>query len=274
MIHTLKYLHYVLKSSDEEIYTILNNIDDFYYYLRTPKKKYGEYQQEKGKIRYRELYPSKGSLKEIQEKLNSFLQKKIDMPDYVYGSTKGRNNILNALAHRHNKYFFSIDMKNFFPYITHHQVFKTFRQFNFSPTVAHTITKLVTFKGSLPQGTPTSPVIANLVFAQTGSKLVTLAKQHNLAFTSFLDDLEFSSKTDFKFLLPEILEEIKLGGFYINHKKVSYKQKLPEITGLLIDSDSNLTVNSIITQRAKSNPFTMEYVRRVKLASKRTKKTE
>jgi RNA-directed DNA polymerase len=269
MIHTRKYLYYALKSSEEDIQNIIYDIDNYYYYLKKPKKKYGRDQKEKGKIRYRELYPSTGVLKKIQESLNLFLQRNIKFPEYVYGSTKGKNNILNASAHVGNKYFFSVDMKNYFPYITHHQVFKMFRRNNFSPTASHILTKLTTFRGGLPQGAPTSPMIANLVFMDTGRKLSTLANQHNLTFTSYLDDLEFSSKSDFKFLILKILRQIKLGGFHINHKKITYKQGLPEITGLFINYNDSLTVNSIIKKRAESNPLIKQYIKRVKSASRR-----
>jgi hypothetical protein len=72
------------------------------------------------------------------------------------------------------------DMKNFFPYISHHQVFEVFRRNDFSPDVSHILTKLTTYKEGLPQGAPTSPIIANLVFIQTGIKLLEIANRNNL----------------------------------------------------------------------------------------------
>src|SRR5690348_4575691 len=107
MIHTPKYLYYVLRSSEQEIDKIINDIDNYYYYFEKPKKKYGNDQQEKGKIKYRKLYPSCKELKKIQRRLNSFLQQNAKLPNYVYGPTRRRNNILNASVHRYNKYFFS-----------------------------------------------------------------------------------------------------------------------------------------------------------------------
>lgn len=141
------------------------------------------------------------------------------------------------------------------------------RQNNFSPDVAHLLTKLVTYKGALPQGAPTSPVIANWVFCSTGLKLAQIAKRERLTFTTYLDDLVFSSKKDFKKLIPEILEEIKRGGFCIHNKKVTYKKFKPEVTGILIDKN-HLTVNRIIKERALNNPFTRQYVDRVTAALK------
>ena len=67
------------------------------------------------------------------------------------------------------------------------------------------------------------------------------------------------------------MNKIKQGGFYINHKKISYGQKFPEITGLFIDNNASLTVNSTIKERAKGNPFTMQYLERVRSSSRNKK---
>jgi RNA-directed DNA polymerase len=264
MVNKPKHLYYVLRSSKEELQNLTENIDSYYYYFKKAKRKYGNKQEDNGVIRYRDLYPSFGRLKQIQQRINIVLQQ-IKLPEYAYGSVKGKNNILNALAHMGNKYFLAVDLKNFFPNITHRQVFQMFRYYNFSPTASHILTKLTTRKGSLPQGAPTSPIIANLVFTQMGLQLDKMAKNNNITFTAFLDDLEFSSTSDFKNLIQEILQKIKSGGFYLHHKKISYKEKRPEVTGLLI-TDRGLTVNSIIRNRAKINPFTMQYLTRVKEA--------
>ncbi|HEY6505086.1 MAG TPA: reverse transcriptase family protein [Chitinophagaceae bacterium] len=265
MINKPKHLYYVLHSSKEELEEITKNIDRYYYHFKKAKRKYGNKQEENGIIRYRDLYPSRGRLKEIQQRINILLQR-VKLPEYAYGSVKGRNNIHNALMHIRNKHFLAVDLKNFFPNITYHQVFRMFRYYNFSPDASHILTKLTTYKGSLPQGAPTSPIIANLVFTQTGLLLSKIAANNNITFTAFLDDLEFSSKTDFKHLIQEILQEIKSGGFYLHHKKISYREKKPEVTGLLI-TDKGLTVNSIIRKRAKINPFTMHYLKRVEVAA-------
>lgn len=261
MIHTLKHLYYELRTSEKEVQYIIKELDNHYFYLRKAKKKYGNDQEENGVTRYRDLYPSRGRLKYLQERINVILQR-ISLPDYTHGSVKGRNNIINAYRHMRNTFFLTIDLKNFFSSITHHQVFRMLRNNNFSPDVAHILTKLVTYKGCLPQGPPSSPIIANLVFVQSGLKLNVIAESHNLTFTSFLDDLTFSSSYDFKFLIPEILNEIQLGGFRLHHKKISYVKGKAEITGILCISN-RLTVNSIILNKGRHNPYTYAYIKKV-----------
>jgi len=167
MINTLKHLSYILGSSAKELLYIIANIDQYYYNHQLPKKKYGEDQRdEKGNIKLRNLCISRYPLKRIQKRIHSFLLQ-IKLPEYAYGSIIGKNNILNARQHINNKYFFSADLKDFFPNITHHQVFRMFMKNNFSPPVSRILTQLTTYKGGLPQGPPSSPIIANLVFVKT-----------------------------------------------------------------------------------------------------------
>lgn len=106
-----------------------------------------------------------------------------------------------------------------------------FRSFNFSPGVSRLLTQLTTYKGRLPQGSPTSSSIANLVFVKTGKNLDTFAKQYKLTFTSFIDDLSFSSPFDFKAKSNAILEMITRDGFKISHNKTNYSRS-PIVTGI------------------------------------------
>lgn len=159
------------------------------------------------------------------------------MPDYAFGGIRNRDNILNAQRHKGKKYNFTTDLKNFYPSIRHAMVFEMFRSFSFSPTVARYLTQLTTFKGRLPQGTPTSPMIANLVFVKTGKKLALFARENQIVFTSFVDDLTFSAPADFKEKIPFIIDSLVADGFKISHNKTFYKTKNPIVTGLVVKNN-------------------------------------
>ena len=204
--------------------------------------KYGEYQLDnKGNKKLRNLCISSNSLKKIQQRIHLLL-------------------ILNARQHIGNKYFFSVDLKDFFSNINHRQVFQMLRQNNFSPTVSRILTQLTTYKGSLPQGPPSSPIIANLVFVETGKQLMDAIKDHRITFTSYLDDLTFSSKKDFKSTTTTLLEIIENGGFRLNPKKISYKTSYPEVTGTTIHANKLWPV-ARMKERAKENPHVAAYIK-------------
>lgn len=106
-----------------------------------------------------------------------------------------------------------------------------------TPTIARILTKLTTIKRQVPQGIPTSTLIANLVFKPTGEKITQLAKENHIKFTMFVDDITLSSKIDFKSLLPLFLSLIRESGFAINHKKTHYKTKNPIVTGVICQNN-------------------------------------
>ena len=77
-----------------------------------------------------------------------------------------------------------------------------------TPAIARILTKLTTHKYQVPQGIPTSTIIANLVFKPIGLEFEQLAKEHHIKFSMFVDDITLSSKSDFKKLIPNILSII------------------------------------------------------------------
>lgn len=239
MINTLKHLAYILKVDLREIETIVNGIDNFYYEKSEIKlkKDLTPKLDKNGNPKQRILNPSIKRLKEIQKRLQKRILLSLEIPDYAYGAIKGKDNVMNAKRHQGKKYVFTTDLTDFFPSISHHQVFEMFRINGFSPTVSRTLTQLTTYKGRLPQGTPTSPIIANLVFVKTGKNLDGFARENQLTFTSFVDDLTFSAPTDFKELAPQIIQMIQEDGFRISHKKTNYKTRNPIVTGVVVKNN-------------------------------------
>jgi RNA-directed DNA polymerase len=238
MINTLKHLAFELKFELLEIESIIKNIDKFYYEkVEIKQDKLGQPKLKNGVIQKRVLNPSISRLKLLQKSIQRNILLKLDMPDYAFGAVKGKDNVLNAKKHQGRKYIFTTDLKSFFPSITHNRVFEMFRSYNFSPTVSRILTQLTTFKGKLPQGAPTSPTIANLVFVKTGKKLNEFAKANNLTFTSFVDDLTFSAAIDFKSKAQFIIQTIQSDGFKISHNKTNYKTKMPVVTGLVVKNN-------------------------------------
>lgn len=240
MITNEKYLLYILGIDKKQLDYLLSHLEDFYYsfdkikinkFTGCPKKDCN------GEFEKRQINSSKGALKEVQTRLYNFMIKRVEIPQYAYGGVKGKNNICNARFHQGNKYVFTTDLKSFFPTISHRQVFQMFLREGCTPGVARTLTKLTTKTGQVPQGIPTSTLIANLVFKPVGFEIAQLAKENHIKFSMFVDDITLSSKRDFKDLLPQFLDIIKRAGFKISHKKTHYKTKNPIITGIICQNN-------------------------------------
>jgi RNA-directed DNA polymerase len=187
-----------------------------------------------GEVQYRHLCESPEPLKIIQKKINKRILSLLPLPPNVKGGVKGSSNIANAAAHRGKNHHFGTDLSNYFPSIWYEVVYEMFIRNGCSADVAHILTRLTTYKGSIPQGAPTSTSIANLVFVPTDLVLLEFCRQHRITYTRYVDDLIFSSGQSFKHLIPEIVGIIRSSGFPINHRKTYYKTGPALITGVIV----------------------------------------
>lgn len=224
MIQTERHLCAILKCKLEDIEDICANIESYYTEKIEPKlNKDGSPKLDKfGVQKVRIINPSKGKLKNIQTSIHKKILRNIKFPDFVHGGIKGKDNVSNSRPHLGKKYKFTTDLKDFYPSITNRQVFKAFRDNNFSPTVARWLTKLTTYKNVLPQGTPTSPYLANLVFLPVDYEIIASFEGLPITYTRFVDDLTFSSPIDFKSKTNEFMGIIRKSGFKISFDKTKY----------------------------------------------------
>ena len=235
MIRTLKHLTYTLRTELATINDILADIDSYYISwskVKTDKDTGLPLTDADGNQRTRQLNSTKIELKRIQKRILTLLMSHVEIPTYAFGGVPKKDNIKNAKYHQGNKYIFTTDLRSFFPSISHNSVFEVYCNNGYSPTVARILTKLTTYKYQLPQGVPTSTLLALLAFKPTGDKLYDYALQHNLKFSIFVDDITISSKVDFKQLVPDILDIIVSAGYKISHNKTHYSTKNPIITGV------------------------------------------
>lgn len=235
MIRTLKHLTYTLKTELATINDIIADVDSYYISwskVKTDKDTGLPLTDANGNQRTRQLNSTKIELKRIQKRILALLMSHVEIPTYAFGGVPKKDNIKNAKYHQGNKYIFTTDLRSFFPSISHNSVFEVYCNNGYSPTVARILTKLTTYKYQLPQGVPTSTLLALLAFKPTGDKLYDYALQHNLKFSIFVDDITISSKVDFKHLVPEILDIIVSAGYKISHNKTHYSTKNPIITGI------------------------------------------
>lgn len=277
----LKKLCSIIGFEPTDVELITTNIDKYYneWVEKKVDKKTGEFKRYKdGTIKQRTIRPSLYDLKKIQLNIKNRILAQIKLPDTVHGGVRGRCNITNAKPHQGKKYQFTTDLQDFYPNITSKRVYSTFLELGFSPHFSHWLTKLTTWKYELPQGTPTSTHIANLVFLRTDVKLIELCNANNITYTRYVDDLTFSSPHDFRHLLNEILDIIKTSNFKLSYRKTKYKGN-QTITGIevflnKIDAPEKIKHKSKIELDGdtKTKPYT-NYLNNIRKTNKPKKKS-
>jgi retron-type reverse transcriptase len=122
----------------------------------------------------------------------------------------------------------------------------------FSQEVSQLLTRLVTFKGHLAQGFPTSSSIANLILARIAPRIEKLCLDHNLRFSFYQDDLTVSGSNrviDVKRLFSTILQQ---EGFKVNQQKLRIMKNTErqEVTGIVVNKKVNVSKDEYRNLRA------------------------
>jgi len=161
------------------------------------------------------------------------------------GFRKGSSIVKNVdphvgTKHARAKAVFSFDLKDAFPTVTEEMVKDTLiREMRMHEKLATLLAKLVTYKGKLPQGSPCSPCIFNLVCKpMDGTICRYLSKSNGYHFkvTRYADNFTVSTPRKFipKIVKENLLEIVERHGF--NSHKIRYAEgkAVPRITGLII----------------------------------------
>ncbi|HRR85297.1 MAG TPA: reverse transcriptase family protein [Phycisphaerae bacterium] len=110
------------------------------------------------------------------------------------GFERGHSIVTNALPHVDKDIVIRLDLVNFFPSISADRVERYFRFIGYDQEAATILTRLCTYKGSLPQGAPTSPRLSNLVNYRLDARLAALAESRGLSYSRYADDITFSAR--------------------------------------------------------------------------------
>jgi hypothetical protein len=159
-------------------------------------------------------------LKQIQRAINTKLLRPLEFPLYVCGGVKGRSVADNIKLHLGARVLVTMDIRKFFPSVSSQQVYAVWHhELNCSPRIAALLTQLTTFERRLPQGAPTSTLLANLVLLRAGQEIWNKCRRENVVYSSWVDDLAFSGDNA-RAVIPTAVEALRVAGFAVSHNKL------------------------------------------------------
>lgn len=204
-------------------------------------------------------------LKLLQRRLSDGLQscweeinadKKITKP-ISHGFRRGVSIFTNASVHHGRRFVLNVDIKDFFDSINFGRVYGFFvknKDFALTESVAKVLAAIACHEGRLPQGSPCSPVISNLIGQILDIRLAQLAHKYGCSYSRYADDLTFStnkrvfpsaiafSNIDHSWAAGAALSKIiEKEGFQLNSKKtrMQYRDSRQEVTGLIVNRRIN-----------------------------------
>jgi RNA-directed DNA polymerase len=245
----------ILEVTPTHLHYILYKKKDIYSRFEIPKKGKGT----------REILVPCDSLLILQKKLN-YIMGLIYKPKYpVHGFVKGKGIVSNAKQHLKKNYILNFDLEDFFPSINFGRVrgiLKSF--FGIGDNAATIIANICCYKNSLPQGSPTSPIISNMICFRLDKEMQLIAKQNSCVYTRYADDLTFSTtKKDFPKgiayfedgevqLSKRIQAVVEDNSFKINRNKTRLQNRYKNlgVTGITVNEKLNVQRNYIKKIRA------------------------
>lgn len=187
----------------------------------------------------REISSPRTFLKVIQWWILDTILQTVYIPEFVHGFVRGRSYISNAEAHIGCVHILNVDIEDFFPSVRIGTVGGIFERLGYDLRVAEGLAELCTYEGVLPQGAPTSPMVANLSMSDIDIALRQISEGRGLTYTRYADDLTFSSKGRIEEdLLDEIQHVLNDKGFRLNQRKTKFMgmNQRREVTGLIVGS--------------------------------------
>lgn len=219
----------------------------------------------------REILAPEKDLKLLQHRLSDLLQDCLGDIDVANGHHEDETHqgvshgfkrhhtiMTNGRAHVTRRYVFNVDLHDFFGSINFGRVRGFFiknKNFQLHTSVATVIAQIACHDNKLPQGSPCSPVISNLIGHSLDMLLVQLAASTGATYTRYADDLTFSTnKQDFPSSIAVKTSEddwepgrsltrlVTRSLFSFNHDKtrMQYRDSRQEVTGLTVNRKVNV----------------------------------
>lgn len=255
----------------------LNDKMRLYTPIRIPKKKGG----------YRTTYAPREDLLELQNRAKYLLERQLYLKEHdaAHAYCQGRDGLSNANMHKFSKHFIKLDFKDFFPSISKNLLESTLRSLYEFAIIdveefyiynnrikiyrrlmikyLYYLVELATLEGKLPQGSPLSPKLSNLVMVPFDYAMINEVKSKEFSktkmiYTRYADDITISSlhpinKSDLIRRIKTILPK----NIILNEEKTKYLKNTNRlyITGVKINKDQETTYGHEKTSKLKQDLF-------------------
>ncbi|PSB35740.1 RNA-dependent DNA polymerase [filamentous cyanobacterium Phorm 46] len=241
-----------------------------YIRFKIPKKTGGE----------RHISAPMPRLKAAQHWILVNILEKLELHGAAHGFRTSHSIVTNARPHVGSEVIINFDLKNFFPSISYKRVKGLFQSFGYSEAAATIFGLLCTepeieeleldgktyfvavTERHLPQGSPASPAITNLLCRRLDRRLTQMAGELGFVYTRYADDLTFSASGDSLQNICNVLRRtesiVAHEGLVINEEKtrILRKNRQQEVTGIVVNEQ--LSISKKMLKRFRAALFQIE----------------
>jgi RNA-directed DNA polymerase len=210
-----------------------------------------------GERRYRTICVPSPALMRVQRWIVRNVLLHVPAHDASVAFSKGDKLYKAVEPHCAAKWLIKLDIRSFFESISEASVYRVFESLGFQPLISFEMARLCTraseetvhrsdiwlnnnwnrrhviphytraWQGHLPQGAPTSPMLANLACRDLDERLTSISEEFSMQYTRYADDMTFSSP-DHEFgrkraseFVGKAREQLALQGLQPNWTKTS-----------------------------------------------------
>ena len=232
---------------------------------------YTDYHIPKNSGGYRLISAPSDALKEVQKELYTMLVRfGAYAHDAAYAYVKERTCLSAIQKHKdkHTNFFYKFDLQDFFPSCTCEVLFNQLKQVYpfcmFTDSILNRIIEVATYNGALPQGSPLSPLLCNMVLIPFDWAMYYSIRHFQGVYTRYADDIliSFVYKKRLSFL-EHIIKNHLPEGLTLNETK----SRCGSIAGrnhnlgLVLNKDRNITIGhkKKMELKAKINNFIFDF---------------
>lgn len=241
-----KYIKNAIESMLQRLESERDIIDDIlnqYTHIRIPKKKGG----------YREIVDPSPRLKSLQREIANFLEVTLELHTHnsAHAYVKHRDILTNANIHKNAKMILALDIHDFFGSIDRATIKKqllkleTIRHFESKVPFLDKLIEPCLLNNVLPQGSPVSPLLSNLIMIEFDQLLEQYLRYQKLEYTRYADDIFISGQMIEKpkaiqIKVQELLKEISENLLLNQDKTKILRPGKCYIAGIKLNKDNEL----------------------------------
>lgn len=229
------------------------------YAIVTDKRRYyRQFKIPKSNGKMRQISAPNEYLKAILKKLNEEVYFKVPRSKISFGYIKGVSPLEAVKMHTNKKIVCKVDIHDFFGTTNTAKIKRAMmKHMGYSQDVAYVLAVLATLDGKMPQGSPTSPAISNLVMYDFDNKLQQMLPGWDIS--RYVDDVIISTNNlvDPFQAIDQIKNLLKKFGYTMNEKKtrVMFSSQRQSVFGLVVNKKLNFSVQKYKLLRAKVHNF-------------------
>jgi RNA-directed DNA polymerase len=225
-------------STRKELADLLGASDDLICQITaSPSEFYGEFTIPKSNGDPRTIRPPHRSLRRLQRSIMDALLARVSLRSCLHGGIKRHSIVSHARPHIGQKLVATLDIKRFFPSTSTSHLEPVLSHLGFCGEAICDLLQLVTLNNELPQGGPSSSLLANLAFSQGDSRFIALCRKRRLSYSRYVDDIAISGQCDFKDLKGPFCDAIRDAGYDIADSKLLFmpRHRRQIVTGLIVN---------------------------------------